>query len=355
MKFHEILRQRRLALGLTQEQLAQRLGVSAPAVNKWERNNSYPDITLLPPLARLLEVDLNTLLSFQEELTEEEIGAFANVLGERAQQEGCEAAFRLARDKLREYPNSDLLAYTAAQILDGALVLWKRGENDPEREQAWKGEILALYRRCADSGDRRVRERAERMLISQYMAQGELEQAEEQLARLPQEDRERPMLEAMLRRKQKRSEEAWPILERELFRQASDLQSTLMALMDLALEAGDKTCARQYSETAEQAGRVFQLTAYAVASAPLQLALVEQDGPEALAVLERLLRSLEEPWDLSASPLYRHLPTKEAAREVQQIMLQYLLEELERDPESAFLRETPGYQEMLERVHRAEI
>ena len=254
MKFHEILRQRRLALRLTQEQLAQRLGVSAPAVNKWERNNSYPDITLLPPLARLLEVDLNTLLSFQEELTEEEIGAFANVLGERAQQEGCEAAFRLARDKLREYPNSDLLAYTAAQILDGALVLWKRGENDPEREQAWKGEILALYRRCADSGDRRVRERAERMLISQYMAQGELEQAEEQLARLPQEDRERPMLEAMLRRKQKRSEEAWPILERELFRQASDLQSTLMALMDLALEAGDKTCARQYSETAEQAG-----------------------------------------------------------------------------------------------------
>ena len=168
MKFHEILRQRRLALRLTQEQLAQRLGVSAPAVNKWERNNSYPDITLLPPLARLLEVDLNTLLSFQEELTEEEIGAFANVLGERAQQEGCEAAFRLARDKLREYPNSDLLAYTAAQILDGALVLWKRGENDPEREQAWKGEILALYRRCADSGDRRVRERAERMLISQY-------------------------------------------------------------------------------------------------------------------------------------------------------------------------------------------
>ena len=76
MKFHEILRQRRLALGLTQEQLAQRLGVSAPAVNKWERNNSYPDITLLPPLARLLEVDLNTLLSFQEELTEEETAVY---------------------------------------------------------------------------------------------------------------------------------------------------------------------------------------------------------------------------------------------------------------------------------------
>ena len=48
------LKQYRVAKGLTQEQLAGKLGVSAPAVNKWERGNSYPDITLLPVLARLL-------------------------------------------------------------------------------------------------------------------------------------------------------------------------------------------------------------------------------------------------------------------------------------------------------------
>ncbi len=42
---------RRRARGLTQEQLAARLGVSAPAVSKWETNSSYPDITLLCPLA----------------------------------------------------------------------------------------------------------------------------------------------------------------------------------------------------------------------------------------------------------------------------------------------------------------
>ena len=39
--------------GLTQEQLAEMLGVSAPAVSKWETDSSYPDITLLCPLARL--------------------------------------------------------------------------------------------------------------------------------------------------------------------------------------------------------------------------------------------------------------------------------------------------------------
>ena len=78
MQIHEIIRTRRTALGLTQEQLAGKLGVSAPAVNKWERGNSYPDITLLPVLARTLRVDLNTLLSFREDLTETEIAEFLN-------------------------------------------------------------------------------------------------------------------------------------------------------------------------------------------------------------------------------------------------------------------------------------
>lgn len=40
MKINEIIRQRRLALNLTQEQVAARLGVSAPAVNKWEKGGS---------------------------------------------------------------------------------------------------------------------------------------------------------------------------------------------------------------------------------------------------------------------------------------------------------------------------
>lgn len=37
MKINEIIRKKRLAKGLTQEQAASRLGVSPPAVNKWEK------------------------------------------------------------------------------------------------------------------------------------------------------------------------------------------------------------------------------------------------------------------------------------------------------------------------------
>ena len=116
MMLNDVIRTRRQALGLTQEGLAERLGVSAPAVNKWEKAIHYPDITLLPALARVLGVDLNTLLSFQEDITEREIGLFLNQVYETAGAEGVAAAFALARDKLREFPNSDLLAYSLAPL-----------------------------------------------------------------------------------------------------------------------------------------------------------------------------------------------------------------------------------------------
>ena len=41
MKINDIIRTRRQALGLTQEQLAEKLGVSGPAVTKWESGVSH--------------------------------------------------------------------------------------------------------------------------------------------------------------------------------------------------------------------------------------------------------------------------------------------------------------------------
>ena len=43
----------RKAMGLTQAELAEKLNYSDKAVSKWERGESYPDITLLPALANI--------------------------------------------------------------------------------------------------------------------------------------------------------------------------------------------------------------------------------------------------------------------------------------------------------------
>lgn len=346
MKMHEIIRQRRQTLGLTQEQLAVKLGVSAPAVNKWEKAASFPDITLLPPLARALGVDLNTLLSFQEDLTEDDIGTFLNQLYETAQNQGTSAAFQLAQEKLRQFPNSDLLAYQLANLLEGIRVLYSGDTEDDGAQEALIGE---LYERSAQSADPEIREWAVYTLAGRCIAQGDLDRAEQLLNQLSDTHRDKRSCLAALRRKQGRTEEAWVLLEQELFNQSHSIQSTLLSLIDMALAESDRPSAQVFSETAQRVGDVMDLSDYAVLSAPFQLAVAEQDAPVALALLGRLLRSLTIPWDLSTSPLYRHLPTKEATRESQLSLLGPILDQVESDPDCAFLRDLPEYSALVEK------
>ena len=52
----------RKALKLTQDQLAEKLGVTAQAVSKWENDQSCPDITMLPRLAEIFQITTDELL-----------------------------------------------------------------------------------------------------------------------------------------------------------------------------------------------------------------------------------------------------------------------------------------------------
>lgn len=56
--------------GLKQEDIARALDVSSQAVSKWENDQSCPDISLLPKLAKLLGVTVDVLLSGEEERTQ---------------------------------------------------------------------------------------------------------------------------------------------------------------------------------------------------------------------------------------------------------------------------------------------
>ena len=54
---------KRKAKGLTQEQLGERLGVSNKTISRWENGNYMPDLSLLEPLSRELDITLNELLA----------------------------------------------------------------------------------------------------------------------------------------------------------------------------------------------------------------------------------------------------------------------------------------------------
>ncbi len=70
-KFAAFCRERRRELGLTQEQLAEKLFVSTAAVSKWERGKSLPDIAKIEDLAAALEVSVLEVL--RGELSEQQL------------------------------------------------------------------------------------------------------------------------------------------------------------------------------------------------------------------------------------------------------------------------------------------
>ncbi len=61
------IRQLRLAASMTQEQLAQKLGVSSQAVSKWESGTNMPDILMLPNLSVIFGVTIDDLFAMSDE------------------------------------------------------------------------------------------------------------------------------------------------------------------------------------------------------------------------------------------------------------------------------------------------
>lgn len=73
LQIGEVISRLRKEKKLTQEQLANFMGVSTAAVSKWESSASYPDSTLLPYLANFFSVTIDELLNYNTTISEDKV------------------------------------------------------------------------------------------------------------------------------------------------------------------------------------------------------------------------------------------------------------------------------------------
>lgn len=62
-KIGKLIASKRKEKGLTQEQLAEKLGVTNKAVSKWENGKSMPDLAIIQELCKILGITVTTLLN----------------------------------------------------------------------------------------------------------------------------------------------------------------------------------------------------------------------------------------------------------------------------------------------------
>ncbi|MDF2587861.1 MAG: putative transcriptional regulator [Anaerocolumna sp.] len=344
MPLNMIIREKRKEIGLTQEQIAEYLGVSTPAVNKWEKGITYPDIALLPPLARLLKVDLNTLLCFNEGLTEQEISQFSKDVITTIRNSCFSDGFHMAMKKIQDYPNCYELIHTAALLLDGALLLY--GANITNKE-SYETEIITLYERVIKSNDEQVRNKAIYMLVSKYMGRMEYDRAQEMLDLLPDRTAlDKKQLQSNLMINQGKFSEAAELLERKLLMGVSEIQNILMSLTEIELKEGNIQNATYLADTSRQLTTLFQLWDINSFIAPLQVALARKDVETSISLLKSILSAAITPWEMNKSTLYHHIAVKGNQENLGKQILPALISEVE-NPKYEFLHSKEEFKELI--------
>lgn len=90
---------------ITQEQLAEYLGISTGAVSQWECDRTAPDITQLPLLANIFDVSTDELLEIDGKKKDEIIQVFLEKYDELSNNGDLMSRFDLTKEAYRKYPN----------------------------------------------------------------------------------------------------------------------------------------------------------------------------------------------------------------------------------------------------------
>ena len=341
MQIGKVIRRYRKEKRMTQEEMAGRLGVTASAVNKWENDNSYPDITLLAPIARLLGISLDRLLSFREELTDKEIHAFVRELDAMGKERSYEEVVLWAKKKLEQYPDCGPLLWQTALLLDAQRMTKKVPGG--ERYDAY---LHSLYRRALESGDENVRYHAADALFGFYIRKKQYHEAEDCLKYFSMQDPLRKIKQAQLYEAAGRRPEAYKTYEGLLFGEYQVLSRALQMLCHLALEDGDLKKARLFADKLGALAGCFEMGKYYEAAPGFEIAVLEKDAETVVRIVQEMLSGLEQIGSFSENSLYEHMDFKEVSEEFREEMKKSLLDAFQDEEKFGFLKGNQRWEEL---------
>ena len=165
LKLAENIKKYRKDMGLTQEGLADALGVTVGAVSKWENGNNVPDVIMMMALADFFNISMDELLGFQ--LSSKKIEDMCKEIDTLARKHRFDEAIMIAKDAMVRYPQTFKVLYTcgdmynykffetrdrkdseeALRIFEKALVFVSQSEEKELMEFAIRSKMAYLYRK----------------------------------------------------------------------------------------------------------------------------------------------------------------------------------------------------------------
>lgn len=344
------IQNKRKAMGLTQEQLATALGVSVAAVSKWETGGAYPDITLIAPIARLLNVTADELLGFEAQLSEHEAMEICQQCAKLFETSAYEKAVSFAEQNIREYPNSAFLKFRMGYVFmmhtpcapsgDEATRLLSRSET--------------LMREAAESGDITIREAALHGLSALLTQQERYEEALKALEDIHSSEIEPDQMKASIYYAMGDYEKAKQTAQKLIARHAFGCSIALGTLSKVAKQKKDYQLALRMERLNLQLSEMFDLDRIYGQDLNHYLMIAEccaeqKQERETLGALKAFLKCAQMPMDhdkLKASPFFDSIEIGKTPQS--KSYLNYCAREMIRgNPAFDFLSENQEYRDIL--------
>ncbi len=172
----ENLKNFRLNKGVTQNDLAEFLGMSNQSVSKWERDEGFPDITLLPKIAAYYGVTVDDLLGCGRIAIDSRIQDYCDRSAKLAHEYKIHEDLALWEAAYAEFPNEPKVLQGLMGSLFSVWMTEKREQ--PDDSDPYSRRILELGRHLLDeSHDTAVRDHAVEILCYTYSFLGDSENA----------------------------------------------------------------------------------------------------------------------------------------------------------------------------------